>query len=106
LFLIEAAEKFKHWLTAFSHIQRYGNLGDALAVWLEADAGVEDVAEDYSNFLLMVIVLLTNPQVINGITVGGSGEVLHISEGNNWIDKIGKDVFNRAVTRHRVRRIS
>ncbi|MCR4440233.1 MAG: hypothetical protein QHJ34_15120 [bacterium] len=95
----EAADRFFDWLTAYDH-GPYHDVGDALACWLVHDSGVRQLADDYSIFLLTTISVLLDSSLAAGVTVrqrGGRSIAIHRPKEADWIDKIGPDVFARAV---------
>ena len=99
----DCATRFFEWLKNFNHHATYSDIGDALACWLEADCGVEKTGGDYSVFLQTVICILTDPALRSGAVVRISEDentMLKIPENSAWINKIGEDVFKRALAKH------
>lgn len=104
----DCATRFFEWLKNYIHHKSYSDIGDALACWLEDDSGVEETGGDYSIFLQTVICILVDPAMHQGVTVRISekGKVkLERPANSNWLNKIGEDVFKRAMVKHAAERM-
>ena len=103
-----AEQAVKHFLSEIKQLsysdasgKHAEDLADLLDYWLSG-YGVGILGQSYENFLQMVVILLTSPQLADGVeflVLGHNQKQMKIAKRpttSDWVKRVGRDVFERA----------